>query len=114
VEKHDGRSEPFDRAKLLRGLARACSKRDVPGERLEALVIEIEARLARSRGRGNDPVESGDIGRLALAGLRELDDVAYVRFASVYRAFENVEEFRDVLDAMGTTANSETEFKKVP
>ena len=78
------------REKLLYGLVRACSKRNIPSERLEALVIEIEAQL-RARNLGS--VASRDIGSLALQGLIRIDEVAYVRFASVYRQFDNVEEF---------------------
>lgn len=97
VVKHDERQEPFERAKLLRGLIRACSKREVAIERLEALVIEIEAHL---RSLHTKAVSSDQIGELALDGLRQLDHVAYVRFASVYRAFESIDEFHDELERM--------------
>lgn len=95
VAKHDGATEPFDRAKLLRGLVRACSKRNVAHERLESLVIGIEAAL---RNLHVKEVDSDEIGERALEGLHSIDHVAYVRFASVYRAFDSVEEFHAVLE----------------
>ncbi len=94
VRKHAGASEVFDRAKLLRGLIRACSKRNVASERLESLVIQIEASL---RALHVKEVDSDQIGELALEGLYRIDHVAYVRFASVYRAFDSIEEFHGVL-----------------
>lgn len=103
VRKHDGASEVFDRAKLVRGLIRACSKRDVASERLESLVIQIEASL---RALHVKEVDSDQIGELALEGLYRIDHVAYVRFASVYRAFDSIEEFHGVLQqcSNGSTA----------
>jgi transcriptional repressor NrdR len=101
VAKHDGRQEPFDRAKLLRGLVHACSKRDVQIERLEALVVDIETQL---RAMHVKAVDSGQLGELALAGLYEVDRVAYVRFASVYRAFETVDEFHAELERIASGA----------
>ena len=99
VLKRDGSREVFDRDKLLRGLMRACVKRDIPQLRLEQLVDEVENRLrqAGSAVRHGEPVPSAEIGEQALRLLRGLDKVAYVRFASVYRSFQNVEEFFDVL-----------------
>lgn len=91
VVKRDGRLEVFDRDKLLRGLVRACVKRDIPLLLLEQLVDEIENRL---RHRPGGPVSSAQIGERALRLLRGLDKVAYVRFASVYRQFEDVEQFQ--------------------
>lgn len=103
VTKHDGASEPFEREKLMRGLVRACSKRGVGNERLEALVIEIEASL---RTLHLKEIDSDQIGELALEGLYDLDHVAYIRFASVYRAFDSIEEFHEVLErcARGSAA----------
>lgn len=94
VVKRDGHQEVFDRGKLVRGLARACVKRDIPLDRLERLAEEIEGRLRESPGQ---PVTSAHIGEQALRLLRDLDKVAYVRFASVYRQFEDVEEFQEEL-----------------
>jgi transcriptional repressor NrdR len=107
--KEDSRQEPFERQKLLRGLVRACSKRDVAAERLEALVIDIEHGL---RARHIKHVTSDELGGLALDGLAEIDEVAYVRFASVYRAFEDANEFQQELDRIrkvGGTAGVATD-----
>lgn len=87
--KKDGRREPFDRAKLLAGLKKACQKRPVAIEALEAKVDEIERKLVEL---GEKEVPSSKIGDAALAGLRELDDVAYLRFASVYLSFKDAGE----------------------
>ncbi len=94
VVKRDGREEMFARAKLLNGLLRACEKRSIPRERLERAVDEIEAGL-RQAGRGR--VSTREVGERALRFLREIDKVAYVRFASVYRQFEDLEEFQKEL-----------------
>lgn len=94
VVKRDGHEEVFARRKLLNGLLRACEKRDIPLERLEELVGGIEAQLRRG---GQLRVTSMEIGERALRQLRLLDKVAYVRFASVYRQFEDVEEFQEEL-----------------
>lgn len=90
VAKKDGRREVFDRAKLLAGLIIACQKRPVPTSQLEELVNEIERDL---KGVTDREVPSRDIGKQVMLRLRELDEVAYVRFASVYREFRDVQEF---------------------
>jgi len=90
IIKKDGRREPFDRQKLAGGLYRACEKRPVAAAQLEELMNQIEREL-RSAGEPEIPVER--IGELAMERLLELDDVAYVRFASVYRSFTDVESF---------------------
>jgi transcriptional repressor NrdR len=90
VVKKDGRREPFDRKKLRGGLVKACEKRPVPPARLDAIVDEIETRLHDSEER---EMSTGQIGSLVMDRLRDLDKVAYVRFASVYRKFEDVDEF---------------------
>ena len=89
IRKRNGGREPFDRAKLLAGLERAAIKRPVEREQLEAVVERIVAEL---RSRGGAPT-ADEVGELALRGLRSLDAVAYVRFASVYRKFGDVAEF---------------------
>jgi transcriptional repressor NrdR len=94
VVKKDGRREPFDRNKLLQGLHRACEKRPVPARALESVVEEIEQLVAESADR---EIEAGVIGEKVMERLRELDKVAYVRFASVYRQFEDVQEFMSEL-----------------
>jgi transcriptional repressor NrdR len=94
VVKRDGREEVFHRGKLLKGLVRACVKRDISLARLQVLVDEIENRLRHQPGLR---VTSAVIGDQALLHLRDLDKVAYVRFASVYRQFDDVEEFQEEL-----------------
>jgi transcriptional repressor NrdR len=94
VVKASGDRQPFDRAKLLEGLQRACHKRPVPAASLDLAVRDIEAEL---RNRLRQEVSSTQIGELALRRLKEIDPVAYVRFASVYRQFADVEEFGDEL-----------------
>jgi transcriptional repressor NrdR len=89
VIKKDDRREPFDRAKILNGLKKACSKRPVALEVLEAAVDRIERTLEES---GEKEIRSSRIGDAVMAALKEIDDVAYVRFASVYRSFRDVNE----------------------
>ena len=88
--KKDCLRELFDRKKLRAGLVKACEKRPVAAGRLDAIVDEIETRLHDSEER---EMATGQIGSLVMERLRELDKVAYVRFASVYRKFEDVDEF---------------------
>ena len=95
IVKRDGRREPYERAKLLKGLERACEKRQVPSERLDALCAAIERDLMEA---GDREVPSSAIGEWVMHHLRELDQVAYVRFASVYRRFDDIEEFVDELN----------------
>jgi transcriptional repressor NrdR len=90
VVKRDERREPFDRAKLMRGLQVACRKRPIPQETLERLADSIEQAMQDSTER---EISSKAIGRMVMERLRELDPVAYVRFASVYRNFEDVDAF---------------------
>jgi transcriptional repressor NrdR len=89
VVKKDGRREPFDRAKILSGLKKACSKRPVPVEVLERAADSIERSLEES---GEKEIPSSRIGDAVMSALRDIDDVAYVRFASVYRSFRDVSE----------------------
>jgi len=99
VVKADGRREEFDRDKLLSGVRKACAKRAVSTEAIEELVGGIEGKLY---SRGEREVESRVIGEMVMERLRKLDDVAYVRFASVYRRFADVEslaqEIEDLLE----------------
>src|ERR671933_1181401 len=94
VIKRDGTREAFDRAKLRDGLAKACAKRPVPEEEIEYMVDEIEAEL---RERRRHEVTSRRLGDMALVRLRRLDMVAYLRFASVYRQYTDVDQFRSEL-----------------
>jgi transcriptional repressor NrdR len=90
VIKRDGRREKFDRQKVLEGLLKACQKRPVPVARLAALVDEVESRLAENPDR---EISTLEVGELLMERLRALDKIAYVRFASVYRDFQDVEAF---------------------
>jgi transcriptional repressor NrdR len=94
VVKRDGSEEVFARQKLLNGMLRASEKRRIPLERLERAVDDIENELRRVPGRG---VTTQMVGERALQHLREIDKVAYVRFASVYRQFDDIDEFQDEL-----------------
>ncbi|HVS03574.1 MAG TPA: transcriptional regulator NrdR [Thermoanaerobaculia bacterium] len=94
VVKHDGRREEFNRKKLLAGLMTASQKRAIPLKSLEAIVDEVEARLHQREER---EISTADIGNLVMERLREIDQVAYVRFASVYRRFDDIDAFMDVL-----------------
>lgn len=94
VVKKDGRREAFDRQKILHGLERACQKRPVSAEQIQGLVAAVERQLQES---GEKEVPSRVIGEALMARLRELDPVAYVRFASVYRSFEDVGDFMSEL-----------------
>ncbi|MDD5496086.1 MAG: transcriptional regulator NrdR [Candidatus Omnitrophica bacterium] len=90
VIKKDGRREAFDRQKLMSGLMKACEKRPVSVARLEELVDDIERSVERKHER---EVSSKEIGELVMRNLHELDEIAYVRFASVYRQFRDVGQF---------------------
>ncbi|HZW90801.1 MAG TPA: transcriptional regulator NrdR [Myxococcaceae bacterium] len=97
VVKKDGRREPYDREKLISGLQKAVEKRPVSMDQLEALVAEVEARVLE---RGEKEVPSSLLGEEVMRRLRTLDQVAYVRFASVYRSFRDIEEFMDELKGL--------------
>lgn len=90
VIKADGRREPFDRHKILSGLLKSTQKRPVSVVQLEKIVDEIEGRLAEKTER---EMPSAEIGELIMERLHEIDEVAYVRFASVYRQFKDVSQF---------------------
>ena len=90
VIKKDGSREEFSREKMLRGLIRACEKRPVSMERLEMIVSEVEMQL---RNTANAEVDSRDIGEVVMEQLYPVDEVAYIRFASVYRQFKDISMF---------------------
>ncbi len=90
VVKKDGRREPFARAKILNGILRACEKRPISLQTIEEVVDKIEKQV---RANLDQEVSSGAIGEMVMDHLRELDDVAYVRFASVYRQFKDLDRF---------------------
>ena len=90
VVKQDGRREEFNRAKLLNGLVTAAQKRPIPLKQLEGIVEEAEALVHRKEER---EISTQEIGSFVMERLREIDQVAYVRFASVYRRFDDIDEF---------------------
>jgi transcriptional repressor NrdR len=98
VIKKDGRREPFDRKKILAGIMRACEKRPVNVEKMGEIVTQVERAVQKKSDR---EVSSSRIGELVIERLKAIDDVAYVRFASVYRQFKDVgqfmEELKDIL-----------------
>ena len=96
VIKKDGRREEFSREKLVAGIRKACAKRPVSQETIEQTVDEIEAQL-HQLGRGE--VATSTIGDMVMERLRQIDGVAYIRFASVYRAFADIEEVKQAADA---------------
>ena len=99
VAKRDGRREPFDRQKLHEGIRIACTKRPIASEDIESMVSTIESELYQM---GKAEIPSRVIGELVMDRLRVLDEVAYVRFASVYRSFADLEALkREVDDMMG-------------
>lgn len=97
VVKKDGRREPFDRKKILEGLTRACQKRPVSAAQIEALISAVERQVQEL---GEKEVPSRVVGEAVMARLRDLDPVAFVRFASVYRAFEDVGDFMSELEGL--------------
>lgn len=97
VVKSDGSSEAFDRQKLFRGLLTACAKRSITPEQIDGVINSIEDALRLSP---KGEVASKDLGEMVLMHLAELDDVAYIRFASVYKDFKNAEEFSRALDML--------------
>ncbi len=97
VIKKDGRREPFDRMKVLAGIQKACEKRPISINQMEAIVDRVEKRLEES---GEREVPSSMIGEAVMEELRKLDEVAYVRFASVYREFRDIEEFMEELKVL--------------
>jgi transcriptional repressor NrdR len=100
VVKRDGRREPFERAKLERGIDRALEKRPVTQLSIENLVNEIEDEAAL-KGKASNEIPSHELGDMTLARLYALDKVAYVRFASVYKKFETMDEFLREIERAG-------------
>ena len=97
VIKQDGKREPFDENKLRAGFLRALEKRPVPMEDIEAVINQIKHAL---RATGEREVKSRVLGELVMDHLKQLDQVAYVRFASVYRKFQDIAEFRDAIELL--------------
>jgi transcriptional repressor NrdR len=97
VIKKDGRREPFDRMKLVAGIQKACEKRPVSVETIERLVDRLELQLQES---GEKEIPTKSIGELVMTELHAIDQVAYVRFASVYRSFKDITEFMSELQEL--------------
>lgn len=97
VVKKDGTRQPFDGQKILRGMIKACEKRPVPLSTLEEIAEEIESMLQE---RPEKEMTTAEIGQLVMQRLKKLDKVAYVRFASVYREFKDVVEFKEELERL--------------
>ena len=100
VVKRDGRREPFDREKIERGVQRALEKRPVSQMTIENIVNEIEDASVMA-GKANHEIASTEIGELVLEKLNQMDKVAYIRFASVYRHFEDMEQFVNEIQKLG-------------
>ncbi len=94
VVKRSGATEPFSRSKVLVGVRKACQGRPVSEDDLALLAQRVEESI---RSQGNAEIEAHEVGMAVLAPLRELDEVAYLRFASVYRAFDSLEDFEDAI-----------------
>ena len=111
VVKKDGRRERFDRQKVLSGLLRACEKRPVPASKLEAIVDATEAYLMDAPERERT---TSEVGELIMTHLKSLDTVAYIRFASVYRDFKDVREFKAELEELlgGNTKDAKKHRKE--
>ena len=107
VVKRDGRREPFDRNKVLTGLLRACEGRPVPRETLDRVAEEIEQEVLHS---GSPTVPSRELGDRVIERLRKLDDVAYVRFASVYRRMGDVDRLVEEIQALKARKQHEAEL----
>ncbi|HEY5600940.1 MAG TPA: transcriptional regulator NrdR [Patescibacteria group bacterium] len=99
VIKKDGQREPFDRAKVRAGIIKACEKRPVSAEAIDKVVDSIESTLRRQ---ATTEIQSKKIGLLVMNALKRLDKVAYIRFASVYRQFADVEDFAKELKKLGS------------
>jgi transcriptional repressor NrdR len=111
VAKKDGRREEFSRDKILLGVRRACEKRPIALGAIEALVDDVEARV---HALGKAEVPTRFIGELVMERLRELDDVAYIRFASVYRAFRDVEDMKEELASLERARTPATSSQQLP
>ncbi len=90
LKRHEGEQEPYDQRKLRSGIVKACEKRPVSPEQIDQIVYFVENELRKT---GRREIESAEIGKLVLRKLRETDRVAYIRFASVYKAFQDVADF---------------------
>ena len=99
VIKSSGNREIFNRTKLLNGLKRACEKTELDSTRLENLVEDLELKMQQMTGR---EIKSSEIGEMVLKELKQLSEVAYIRFASVYRQFRGIDDFVSTLETMNS------------
>ena len=97
IVKKDGRREPYDRGKVLAGLHKACEKRPISADTIDEIAAEVERRVQEAGAR---EVPSSVVGEAVMASLKDLDDVAYVRFASVYKSFRDIDEFMSALQSI--------------
>jgi transcriptional repressor NrdR len=111
VIKHDDKRESFDPSKLLRGMVRACEKTGISLQRLQTIVDDIEAQLQQSPKR---EVTSHEIGQLVLSYLQKENEVAYIRFASVYGRFQGIADFVKTLEKLQPSSELLTELKSEP
>lgn len=102
VIKKDGKRESFDRAKLRGGIIKSCEKRPVSADEIEKIIDEIEANLRRN---GSKEIFSKKIGELVIKRLKKLDEIAYIRFASVYRQFADLSDFEKELSKLSVLRN---------
>lgn len=103
VIKKEGARELFDRQKLLKGVAQSCQKRPISAQDIDHLISEVEEKI---RGSGVDEVKSSKIGTLVMNRLKKLDKIAYIRFASVYRDFADINEFKEEISKLTSKALS--------
>lgn len=108
VVKRDGRRQPFDRAKLEKGIDRALEKRPVSTGMIENIINDIEDRAVIA-GKANREISTSELGELVLERLYEVDKVAYIRFASVYKHFENLDEFITEVNSLGKASRKKRE-----
>lgn len=109
IIKRDGRREPFDRTKIIKGIQIACRKRPVSADEIESIANSIEAELIEN---GGMEVGADIVGEMVMEKLQEVDQVAYVRFASVYRQFKDVNEFRSALKNLLEPNNDKSNHRK--
>jgi transcriptional repressor NrdR len=97
IVKKDGRREPYDRNKVLAGLHKACEKRPISADTIEDVAADVERRVQET---GSREVPTSVVGEAVMSSLKDLDDVAYVRFASVYKSFRDIDEFMSELESI--------------
>ena len=111
IVKNNGTREPFNEDKLRGGISRALEKRPVSVEDIEAAISRIKTRL---RASGEREIKSRELGEWVMAELRELDEVAYVRFASIYQSFQDVNAFREEIERLQNEASPELKKRQMP